>query len=225
LKGYFFIADGSYDIIPNDLILSLGVGYASGEIDQQIDRNKVPSECLLNQPFSAFVPIQSVYSGKRLRHLVLFNQGIPRFAVKNPLADLSLSNVTGVVISDTINEMTNIAFAGARIDWKVPQLRKYKFTLSENVIPYFIPETSQFIVGNLPDGTPLLQFASNYLGTELTTEWSALFYDKLKFSGYFGILIPGQHYKDMCGTPIGKAKLLTGSDIAYVGNIQLSYLF
>jgi hypothetical protein len=225
LQGYFFVADGSYDIIPNNLIVSFGVGYASGEVDPQLDGNKVSREKLLNQTFNGFIPLQSVYSGKRLRHLVLFNQGVPRFAVKNPLADLSLSNVTGVVVSDTINEMTNIAFVGGRIDWKIPQLKKYKFTVSQNVIPYFIPDPSSFVVSHPEDAFILLEQSSNYLGTELTTEWSALFYEKLKFSGYFGVLIPGQHYKDMCGTPVGKGKLLSGKDIAYVGNIQLSYLF
>lgn len=225
LRGYFFVADASYDIIPKDLILSLGVGYASGEIDQQLDRNTIKDPKCLNADFNAFIPIQSVYSGKRLRHLVLFNQGIPRFAVKNPLADLSLSNVTSVVVSDTLNEMTNIAFVGARIDWKVPQLRKYKFNFSLNVIPYYIPDTAHFVVSHPEDAFILTQQSSNYLGTELTSEWSSMFYDKLKFSGYFGILIPGQHYKDLCGIPVGKGKLESGSDIAYVGNFQLTYMF
>jgi len=225
LKGYFFVADASYDIIPNDLVMSLGVGYASGQIDQQLDTNKLTHEQLMNQQFRGFIPLQSVYSGKRLRHLVLFNQGIPRFAVRNPLADLSGSNVTKIVVSDNINEMTNIAFAGGRIDWKIPQLKKYKFAFSQNIIPYFIPEPSSFVISHPEEAGILLQESSNYLGTELTTEWSALFYDKLKFSGYFGVLIPGQHYKDMCGIPVGKGKLESGSDLAYVGNIQLSYLF
>ncbi len=225
LKGYFLVADASYDIIPKDLIVSFGVGYASGEIDQQLDTNKLTQDQLLNQTFSGFIPLQSVYSGKRLRHLVLFNQGVPRYAVRNPLADLSSSNVTGIIVSDKINEMTNIAFAGARIDWKIPQLKKYKFNFSQNFIPYWIPNPSSFVVSHPEEALVLLQESSNYLGIELTSEWSALFYDKLKFSGYFGVLIPGQHYKDMCGIPIGKAKLESGSDLAYVGNIQLSFLF
>jgi hypothetical protein len=225
LQGYFLVADASYDIIPSDLVMSFGVGYASGEVDQQKDTNKLTSEQLLNQKFTGFIPLQSVYSGKRLRHLVLFNQGIARFAVRNPLADLGLSNVTGAIISDTVNEMTNIAFAGARIDWKIPQLKKYKFNFSQNVIPYFIPNPSSFLVSRPEDALILLTESSNYLGTEVTAEWSALFYDKLKFSGYFGVLIPGQHYKDMCGIPIGKGKLASGSDVAYVGNVQLSFLF
>ena len=179
----------------------------------------------MNQEFTGFIPLQSVYSGKRLRHLVLFNQGIPRFAVRNPLADLTGSNVTGLIVTDTINEMTNIMFFGGRIDWRVPQLKKYKFTFSQNVIPYWAPETASFIISHPEDASILLKESSNYLGTELTTEWSALFYDKLKFSGYFGVLIPGQHYKDMCGTPIRKGKFISGSDIAYVGNVQLSYFF
>lgn len=225
LRGYFAVADCSYDIIPKDLVASFGIGYASGEIDKQRDTNKMSSDCLLNEKFTGFLPLQSVYQGKRLRHLVIFNQGVPRFVTQNPAADLARQNVTGVIQSSAINEMTNIAFVGGRFDWKPTMLKKYKFNLALNVIPYWQPEVPSYLATVQGSETKELRPASHFIGTEVTPELSALFYDKLRFYTYFGVLFPGQLYKDMCGTPIGREKLPSGSDIAYVGNVGLTYLF
>lgn len=225
LRGYFAVADCSYDVIPKDLVVSFGAGYASGEIDKQKDTNKMSSDCLMNEKFTGFLPLQSVYQGKRLRHLVIFNLGVPRFASENPAADLMGKNVTGVIQSSTINEMTNIAFVGGRLDWKPSILKKYKFNFAFNLIPYWQPQVPLYVATDTDSGKKELCPASHFLGTEITPELSAVFYNKLKFYTYFGVLIPGQLYKDMCGTPIGKEKLPSGSDIAYVGNVGLTYLF
>lgn len=221
LKGYFFVADTTYEIRPKVLNWSFGVGYASGFNDPQRDANKLSSDQLMNQQFTGFLPIQSVYSGKRLDHLVILNQGVPRFNVRNPGADLSKKNVTAVIEPDTLNEFTNIAFIGTRLEWKVPQLKKYAITLVPNIICYWAPETAEF---TLPDGVTT-RTSSDFLGTELTLKFSGMFCDKLKLAGYFGALVPGKHYKDMCGTLITRAKLPTGSDVGYVANVSASYLF
>lgn len=221
LKGFFFVGDATYEVCPRTLHWSVGIGYASGFNDPQRDGNKRTPYELMNEDFTGFLPLQSVYTGRRLDHLVIFNQGVPRFNVRLPNADLSQVNVTSVVQPDTVNEMTNIAFIGTRFEWKVPQLRKYAICLLPNIICYWIPEPAEF---TLDDGKTT-HTSDNFLGTELTLKFSGLFYDKLKLTGFFGALIPGGHYKDMCGTLIGRSQLPTGSDIGYVGNVGLSYLF
>ena len=233
-SGYFFVADATYDWIPKVFNASLGIGYASGLIEQQEDVNKLSQEQLLNEQFTAFIPLQSVYSGKRLRHLVLFNLGVPRFNVKLPNDVLFGKNVTAVLQSDAVNEMTNIAFIGTRMDWKIQALKRHGVNIALNIIAYWSPETAQFPTSTktvvLPDSTSYVMATSteqsnNFIGTEFTTEFSALFYDKWKLAGYFGALLPGQHYKDMAGTVIKKYNEATGCDLGYVGNIGIAYFF
>lgn len=229
LSGYFFIADAAYDCIPNVVNVAVGLGYASGFVDEQRNVNTMSTEELMNEPYTGFLPLQSIYSGKRLRHLVLFNQGVPRFNVRVPNANLARINATSVLQPDIVNEMTNIAFLGTRLDWKIQAFKKYSVDIAQNIIAYWSPETasiSQLVT--LANGFTELQpveKANNFIGTELTTEFSMLFYKKIKLAGYVGVLIPGGHYADMCGTLIGKNNLPSGKDLGYVGNVSLAYYF
>ena len=61
------------------------------------------------------------------------------------------------------------------------------------------------------------------MGTELTTEISAQFYNQFKLYSYLGIFFPGGYYKDMCGTCYRDEH--TGSDIGYITNIGISFTF
>lgn len=235
LSGYFFVADVIYEFIPKAFNAAIGIGYASGYIDHQCDTNVIPSDELMNGLFPAFIPLQSVYSGKRLRHLVLFNEGVPRFNVKLPNADLSGKNVTAVQTTDIVNEMTNIAFIGTRFDWRVQAWKKSAVNIAQNIVCYWAPETADYTipddsdvaVDDVPIGLRVIatEHSSNFIGTEFTTEFSAMLYEKIKISGYFGVIFPGPHYKDMAGTIIKKHNVPTGCDLGYVGNIGAAYFF
>ncbi|MCX5924285.1 MAG: hypothetical protein NTZ68_02590 [Candidatus Dependentiae bacterium] len=223
LKGYFFVSDASYQFIDKVLTGSLGIGYASGHIDPQRDANKMTSTELMNQQFAGFIPLQSAYQGTRLSHLVIFNLGVPRFNTRNPRAELINTNVIKYSQSDGINEMTNIAFFGSRFSWNVQSLKAYKLNIAPNLIGYWSPETTHVVVspkGVLPERTIP---ADNYIGTELSVQIAAYFYDKIKIEGYAGMVLPGQYYTDLCGTPFGKE--VTGDDIGYVANFGLVYAF
>ncbi|HSW75915.1 MAG TPA: hypothetical protein VLG50_02655 [Candidatus Saccharimonadales bacterium] len=225
LQGYFFVADASYQFVEKVLTGSVGVGYASGYIDPQRDTNKSTQEQLMNEKFTAFIPLQSVYQGTRLKHLIIFNLGIPRFNVLNPAGVFDRQNLTPYTTPDSVDEMTNIAFAGINVNWNVEAWKQYKFNISPNVIAYWAPETASFVISKKEDKIVRLDHSDHFLGTELTAEMSAWFYEKLKVYAYGGIFIPGQHYCDMCGTLVGTAKQPTGRSVAYLINIGMSHLF
>lgn len=213
LDGYLFVGDFSYQFIDDILNVSVGTGYASGDISQQQNVNNMDSSALLNQKYNGFVTLQSVYSGTRLRHLIIFNEGSPRFNTLNPNEKFPRENITPP-LADSQVEFTNIAFLGTRFETKIPQWKRYKAVIAPNIIGYWCPVTP-----NTKAGTP----AGNYMGTEVTTEISAQFYGQFKLYGYIGVLFPGSYYKDMCGTPYNGE--VTGSDIGYLANIGVSFAF
>lgn len=211
LDGYMFVGDCSYQCIDDVLNISLGAGYASGDLSKPQNMNN--PDAPLTQHFSSFVTIQSIYSGTRLRQLIIFNEGVPRFASEDPNGKFPKENITPP-ISDSSVEFSNIAFAGTRFEWKIPYWKRYKALIAPNIISYWCPETPITKTGSQ---------ASNFMGTEVTTEISAQFYKQFKLYGYVGAFFPGSYYKDMCGTLYHGEP--TGSDIGYLANIGVSFAF
>ncbi len=211
LDGYMVVADCAWQCIDDVLNIVLGTGYASGDLSAQQNMNN-PAIPLIYK-YNGFITLQSVYSGTRLRHLVIFNEGTPRFNTLNPNATFAKQNVTPP-FADSAIEFTNIAFFGTRVELQVPAWKKYKVVVAPNIIGYWCP-----VQPNTKAGTP----AGNYMGTELTTEISAQFYKQFKLYSYFGLIFPGAYYKDMRGTPYQGE--VTGSSIGYLGNIGASFSF
>ena len=231
LSGGFCVADASYEWIEKVFTTSFGVGYASGCIDKQEDTNLLTTSQLMNRRMTGFIPLQSSYCGTRLDQIVIFNQGIPRFNVKNPSINAINKNITPVVQSDAINEMSNLAFVGISGKWSPKHWEKQKVEISPNIIGYWSPQTPSYVAdaGTTSSTTgaqvtsPMLIAASPYLGTELTTKLAITLYDNFVFEGYLGVFVPGQLYKDMSGTKIKDQP--TGSSIAYVSNFGVTYKF
>lgn len=229
LSGFFLMGDASYECIDKVLVATLGAGYASGYIGPQLNTNLLTTDELMNQQFTGFIPVQSVYSGKRLTQLVVFNKGIPRFNTKNPSAITINENLNHVLQSDSIDEVTNIIFFGGAFDWSPQNWSDHKVKISPNVISYWSPDTSNFVVKRAVLSplsgavvTPaLLQPASNALGIEVTTKLSADIYKEFNIYSYFGLFFPGQHYTDMCGTLIGGVP--TGNSPAYILDVGMTY--
>jgi hypothetical protein len=227
MSGYFYIADAEYDCIAKVLQIDLGVGYFSGDSSKLQDANKMSSFECLNQSFSGFVPIQSIYSGKRIRHMVMFNQGIPRFIVQNAEVELGgvAVNPTPSIMANNINTTTNISFLGTRAAWNIERLKKYSVLFAPNIIAYWSPETfyvKHLATKNRKAYTSLVQ---NYLGTEVNFEFSSLLTPDLKLAGYAGVLFPGSYYKDLIGTIVKQYELPMANNVAFVCDIALSYTF
>jgi hypothetical protein len=229
LSGFFLMADASYECIEKVLVATLGAGYASGYIGPQLNTNLLTTDQLMNQQFTGFIPVQSVYSGKRLTQLVVFNKGIPRFNVKNPSAITINQNLNHVLQSDSIDEVTNIIFLGGAFDWSPQNWSDHKVKISPNVIAYWSPDVSNFVVkpavlsplSGAVVVPALLQPSSNALGIEVTTKLSADIYKEFNIYSYFGLFFPGQHYTDMCGTLIGGVP--TGNSPAYILDVGMTY--
>ena len=215
-NGWFFVFDMSYELVKNELKACLDTGIVTGGLDKYDDVSSMSEENRLNQKFSSYIPIQSSYSGRKVKHLVLLNKGVPRFAVDSPTKDLTALYTTSKVIgSSTIkNAFTNLMYVGGSLEWKPSVLKNYNVKVTPTALHYWTEDTP-----NLADGTE----ASSSLGSTVSVEVEAKVLDALSLSGYFGVMLPGRQYEQFAGTTIGKGTL--GSDKAFVSGATLSYKF
>jgi hypothetical protein len=225
LTGYYFIADVAYDYIPKLLQGAVGVGYFSGSDRTRVDLNQMTPEHCLNRSFNGFIPLQSIYSGKRIRHFVMLNQGVPRYTVQSVQPNFSLTNPTNSITLDTLNATTNLIFVGTRAAFSPQRYKQKKVLVAPNIIGYWAADTSYVSDEKLPANSPFLKELDNYLGTEFNVEFSFEITENLKFSGYMGMLLPGAYYQQIAGTIVRDYNLPVGADIAYIGDFAISYKF
>jgi len=228
----FFVLDASY-AINDQLKVCVDTGYVSGQLDLYEDANTMTQEQLMNQQFYGFVPIQEIYAGKRIQHLVMLNKGIPRFVVQYPQLASSNFHVTSRVTGTKTltDKFTNLAYAGGALEYKPVQLSDQKFLLKPSYIYYWMPDAPMIWLSNVPTSTTVLTpaifstavQASHALGTALCLEVGAVFFDCLECGGFIGLMLPGKQYKQFAGTQLKPAVL--GSDLAYLTNFSLTYKF
>ena len=215
--GYFGLFDLSYEVLPKELALVFGAGLASGSLSNNTDSNTMTEQALMNQSHSGFVPLQSSYSGKKLRHMVFIGAGVPRVAKKQPSVSTSGTNiVTSIIAKDVTKGFTNLSFVGASVEWSVKALSENKLLISPNAITYWSPESP--ILKNGKEASP-------FLGTELCMEISAKFFDRLKIYTYSGVFLPGTQYSELFadGVSIGGSKI--GDASAYVLDFGMEFAF
>ncbi len=214
--GYFFVTDISYELISRQLKICADTGYVSGHLDNFDDINTLTQAQLEHQNFNGFVPLQSVYSGKRIQHLVMLNTGVPRFTVQDPTVPLEQQYVPSRImgVATLTDKFTNLAYTGLGFECTPTKFADQKAMIKPVALYYWMPQAP-----SLADGTP----ASHALGTALSVEFMATIKECLDMGGYIGWMVPGPQYKQFAGTQLKGGKL--GSDTAYVLNFTMTYKF
>jgi hypothetical protein len=225
LSGYFFVGDVAYEYVPDFLTGAFGVGYFSGYPHERIDLNHANLDGLLHQDYTGFAPVQSQYSGIRIRNLIMFNQGIARYTVAAPVSSNPLENSTQPLVTDTLDSTTNIAFVGTRLGWKVTSWKNHDMLIAPNIIGYWSPEVPKIANTSTEKNAPPFLEIGNYLGTEFNVELSMDIIQNLKLSGYAGMLLPGSYYHSLKGTYLREHGAKIGDSPVYICDIAISYVF
>ncbi len=214
--GYFFVTDMSVELIENQLKFCADTGFVSGHLDSFNDINSLTTEQMLHQNFNGFIPVQSVYSGKRIQHLVMLNTGVPRFTVQDPTVPLADQHVPSRImgVATLTDKFTNLAYTGIGFECTPAKFAEQKAMIKPVALYYWMAQAP-----TLSDGT----VASHALGTALSVEFMATIKECLDMGGYVGWMIPGKQYQQFAGTKL-KAGIL-GSDTAYVLNFTMTYKF
>lgn len=216
--GWFFVADAAYECIKDRLTVAMDAGYVSGDLDKYDDVSAMTEEQRLNQKFTGFVPLQSIYSGKRVNHLVMLNEGVPRMTVDNPTKDLTALYTSSKVIgTDTVvNTFTNLMYIGGSVEWKPCFAQDHDLAIKPTVIHYWMPSSPMLANG---------KEASSSLGTAISIEAEAHAWKNLNVEGYFGVMLPGRQYEQLKADEVEISGHKIGNDIAYIVNLGLCYKF
>jgi hypothetical protein len=226
-EGWMFVVDGGVWAYKRDLLLAATAFITTGDDN--------PNEETIDATYSAFIPLQEIYSGKRVKSAFLLG-GAGKLV--RPLSDPA-TNQTASRFAQNINGFVNLVGCGAAAHWKPSDWEK-AFALNPNVLVYWQEKPIKKFDAFLNQELDCL--ASTYLGVELNIFTYYMVLKDLKLFLVASVFLPGNHYRDIRGKPLNAAQkaLLDrldrtgfdqdrvpniGNDTAYTFNLGLEFKF
>jgi len=199
--GAMFVCDAAYNFVPSKVKLAATAGFATGDEDPNKDLNRI-NESTRNGQFKGFVGLQELYSGKRVRSLlVMAGQG--RFPRPLSIPDFDEVNQ----FPSNVTRFSNLALVGAGAQFS-PKFCEVVWDIRPNVLAFWAYKAPQFIQKIRDAQNNVIErrrrTADNYLGTELNITIEGEVIKDLKLFVNGALFIPGSFYSDLRGTPLSK---------------------
>lgn len=212
-EGWMITGDAAWWVIEKELRLAVTAGISSGDTN--------PNELEKDGVYSGFIPLQEVYSGKRVQSVFLLGSG---GQLSRPLSQ-PRGNPAGRFAS-SVNGFSNLILTGGGLLWKPASTGDRKVSFNPNVIAFW-----QHYPGfkfNAATGKDTSELASPYLGLEVNLFFEYMMFKNTKFFMVSSMFIPGKHFSDIKGRPINatqEARLnrfnrtsITGTPIPNIGD-------
>lgn len=226
-KGWMFVTDACVWIYKRDLMVAATAFITTGDDN--------PNEVTRDKTYTGFIPLQEVYSGKRVRSAFLLGgAGKLNRPLSNPATNQSPSR-----FAQNVNGFTNLVGGGFGVLWKPSDWPK-AFSFNPNGIAYWQEKATKKF--DAFTGKELDCLASTFLGVELNLFMYYMVLKDLKLFMVPSVFFPGTHYRDIKGKPLSadqKALLdrldrtgfdadripNIGDDPAYTFNLGLEFKF
>lgn len=183
-QGWMFVIDAAYWTLDRDLMLAIASGVASGDDN--------PNDETIDGVYSGFIPLQEVYSGKRVRSTFLLS------GFKRPLSAPE-SNQSPNRFSPATNRFTNIIYAGIGGSY-TPSSWAKKFNINPNLLAYWQEKPIKRFDAEL--NKQLDTLANPFLGVEMNLFMDYMILKDLKLYFEAALFLPGQHFRDIKGKPL-----------------------
>lgn len=226
-KGWMFVADACVWAFKKQLTFAATAGASSGDDN--------PNFNVIDGDYQGFIPLQCVYSGKRVKSAFLLGgQGKLGRPISAPEQD-QIPTEFGVNLSG----FTNLVFVGSGITWKPHDVKK-KYSVMGNFYSYWLQfPYKKFDLTTLTDSKI---DARTYLGSEANIFLNYDLLKDLKLYMVSSAFFPGSYYADIRGKPLNAAQNAAlqnldftgdvaspipniGTDISYTMNIGLEFKF
>lgn len=205
-KGWMFVADACVWAFKKQLNFAVTAGATSGDDN--------PNFNVIDGDYQGFIPLQCVYSGKRVKSAFLLGgQGRLNRPISAPEQD-QIPTEFGVNLSG----FTNLVFTGAGITWKPHDVKK-KYSVNTNVYSYW----NQFPYKKF-DLTTLTDSKINartYLGSEANIFLNYDLLKDLKLYMVTSAFFPGSYYADIRGKPLNAAQNAALQNLDFTGDTEL----
>ena len=226
-EGWMFVMDAALWVHNKDVRFAVTAGATSGDDN--------PNDETIDGVYSGFLPLQEIYSGKRVKSAFLLGSA---GKIQRPLSTPT-SNQAPSRFASVIDGFTNLVFGGAGLVW-MPRKAVKRFAINPNVYAFWEEKpTNKF---DALTKTRTNELASTYLGVE--TNIFAEFYILEALKVYFvgAVFFPGGHFTDLQGIPLSSAQEAQldrvdrtgassdvipnlGNDTAYAFNMGLQFNF
>lgn len=190
--GWMGVLDAAYNFKDYDAKLALGVGYASGDQDPDLEQESTT--------YKGFIGLNEIYSGKRVRSvLVLDERKLQRPAI------IGISTDGNRTITDAVNDIsfTDLIFGGASATW-APKILGKQWQVNPNGMMFW--KAYQDNKPNVAkDGSATLSNdkASTFMGTELNLLTKVELLKDFNMFANFAVFVPGQYFRDFEGIQVG----------------------
>jgi len=224
-EGYMFVIDAACWVYKKELQFAVTAGISSGDDNPNVETK--------DQQYSGFIPLQEIYSGKRVPSAFLLSSGKINRPLSVPDSDQTSK------FAKTVSNFSNLVFWGSGLKWE-PTNWKRKLSFRPNVLMFW--EDFKINKFDALTNQELAEKASSYLGTELNLYIDYFLLKDMKAFLVTSLFVPGTHFVDIKGRPFNKdqeAELLNldttgtaidripniGNDIAYTFNLGLEFKF
>lgn len=204
--GTMMVADASYKLKPN-LKIAGTLGFASGDQNPNKDLDEL-GESSKDGTYCGFIGLQEIYSGKRVRSLIVLNGSgkFPR-VLSYPVSNQFNPGIVAVPLNEfpsvIYSHFTNLAFVGFGLWYETEDCYR-KWEVNPNILTYWQPTPPRIF--DQVAGVVKQSCADKHLGTELNLYVDTYVQPGLRLFLATGIFISGDYYKDVKGHPLTKAE-------------------
>lgn len=212
--GWMFVGDAAVWLIEKKLRLAITGGVTSGDAN--------PNEINMDGTYSGFIPLQEIYSGKRVQSVFLLGSG---GQLNRPLSQPRNNRQEPSGFASAVNGFTNLVLVGGGALWK-PETGSRKVSINPNILAFW----QQFpgFKFDAMKGKDTDEMASSYLGLELNIFFDYMMFENTKLFIVSSLFVPGKHFSDIKGRPITSSQeqrlnrfnrtSITGAPIPNIGD-------
>lgn len=193
LDGFMWVTDGAMYFAERQMKLAVTAGMATGDADPNFEEK--------DGTYHGFIPLQSVYSGKRVKSAFIMGSA---GKLKRPLAEPEEQDPNAVDdFAVLTSDFTNLVFIGGGLTYAPHDVCR-KWTLNPNLLTYWRQHADQKF--DITTKKFLTEKASKFLGIEVNLFYLLEITKDFKFFTVASMFVPGQYYTDIRGKPMNAAQ-------------------